>query len=111
MIGAGCWIDNLVQIGHNVELGRGCVIAAMTGISGSTTVGDFVAMGGQAGLAGHLNIGDGVQIAAQSGIMSDVPPGLTVCGSPAVPIKEFFRQVATLRRLARQQLHRGGEEQ
>ncbi|MDA1098703.1 MAG: UDP-3-O-(3-hydroxymyristoyl)glucosamine N-acyltransferase [Proteobacteria bacterium] len=111
LIGAGCWIDNLVQIGHNVELGRGCVIAAMTGISGSTTVGDFVAMGGQAGLAGHLNIGDGVQIAAQSGIMSDVPPGLTVCGSPAVPIKEFFRQVATLRRLARQQLHRGGEEQ
>ncbi|MDE0941748.1 MAG: UDP-3-O-(3-hydroxymyristoyl)glucosamine N-acyltransferase [Alphaproteobacteria bacterium] len=103
IIGPGCWIDNLVQIGHNVELGRGCVIAAMTGISGSTTVGNFVAMGGQVGLAGHLNIGDGVQIAAQSGIMADVPPGLTICGSPAVPIKEFFRGVARLRRLAKQQ--------
>jgi UDP-3-O-[3-hydroxymyristoyl] glucosamine N-acyltransferase len=104
VVGPGCWIDNLVQIGHNVELGRGCVIAAMTGISGSTTVGNFVAMGGQVGLAGHLNIGDGVQIAAQSGIMADVPPGLTLCGTPAVPIKEFFRQVATMRRLAR---HKG----
>ncbi|MBT7979262.1 MAG: UDP-3-O-(3-hydroxymyristoyl)glucosamine N-acyltransferase, partial [Rhodospirillaceae bacterium] len=103
VIGPGCWIDNLVQIGHNVELGRGCVIAAMTGISGSTTVGNFVAMGGQVGLAGHLNIGDGVQIAAQSGIMADVPPGLTICGTPAVPIKEFFRGVATMRRLVKQQ--------
>jgi UDP-3-O-[3-hydroxymyristoyl] glucosamine N-acyltransferase len=107
VIGPGCWIDNLVQIGHNVELGRGCVIAAMTGISGSTKVGNFVAIGGQVGLAGHLDIGDGVQIAAQSGIMADVPPGLTLCGTPAVPIKEFFRQVATLRRLAR---HKGNGE-
>jgi UDP-3-O-[3-hydroxymyristoyl] glucosamine N-acyltransferase len=100
VIGPGCWIDNLVQIGHNVELGRGCVIAAMAGISGSTKVGNFVAMGGQVGLAGHLQIGDGVQIAAQSGIMADVPAGMTLCGTPAVPIKEFFRGVATVRRLA-----------
>ena len=100
VIGPGCWIDNLVQIGHNVELGRGCVIAALAGISGSTKVGNFVALGGQVGLAGHLEIGDGVQIAAQSGIMADVPPGLTLCGSPGVPIKEFFRGVATLRRLS-----------
>ena len=103
VIGAGCWIDNLVQIGHNVELGRGCVIAAMTGISGSTKVGNYVAMGGQVGLAGHLNIGEGAQIAAQSGIMADVPPGVTLCGTPAVPIKEFFRQVATLRKLSQSQ--------
>ena len=111
VIGPGCWIDNLVQIGHNVELGRGCVIAAMTGISGSTTVGNFVAMGGQVGLAGHLNIGDGVQIAAQSGIMTDVAPGLTLCGTPAMPIKEFFRQVAILRRMARHGGNSDGEEQ
>ncbi|MBT6983845.1 MAG: UDP-3-O-(3-hydroxymyristoyl)glucosamine N-acyltransferase, partial [Rhodospirillaceae bacterium] len=52
VIGPGCWIDNLVQIGHNVELGRGCVIAAMAGISGSTKVGNFVAIGGQVGMAG-----------------------------------------------------------
>ena len=111
VIGAGCWIDNLVQIGHNVELGRGCVIAAMTGISGSTKIGNFVAMGGQVGLAGHLNIGDGVQIAAQSGIMADVPAGSTLCGTPAVPIKEFFRQVATLRRLSQQRRKNDGEGQ
>jgi len=104
VIGPGCWIDNLVQIGHNVELGRGCVIAAMTGISGSTKVGNYVALGGQVGLAGHLNIGDGAQIAAQSGIMADVPPGVTLCGTPAVPIKEYFRQVATLRKLSHSHL-------
>jgi UDP-3-O-[3-hydroxymyristoyl] glucosamine N-acyltransferase len=109
VIGPGCWIDNLVQIGHNVELGRGCVIAAMTGISGSTKVGNFVAMGGQVGMAGHLTIGDGAQIAAQSGIMADVPPGLTVAGTPAVPIKEFFRQTVTLRRLAQQRGRSNGD--
>ncbi len=109
VIGPGCWIDNLVQIGHNVELGRGCVIAALAGISGSTKVGNFVAIGGQVGLAGHLEVGDGVQIAAQSGIMADVPPGLTLCGTPAVPIKEFFRGVATLRRLSQTRGKKEGE--
>lgn len=100
VVGAGAWIDNLVQIGHNVRIGRGCILVAQSGVSGSTKLGDFVALGGQAGLAGHLRIGSGAQIAAQSGVMADVPPGAVVCGSPAVPIKEFFRQVASLRRLA-----------
>lgn len=100
VIGDNCWIDNLVQIAHNVQMGRGCVIAAMTGISGSTRLGDFVTMGGQVGMAGHLNIGSGARIAAKSGVMSDVGAGETVCGAPAMPIKEFFRQVATLKRLA-----------
>ena len=109
VIGPGCWIDNLVQIGHNVEMGRGCVIAGMTGISGSTTIGNFVAMGGQVGLAGHLNIGDGAQIAAKSGIMADVPAGSTVGGIPAVPIKDFFRQVATVRRLTQQRGKNDGD--
>ena len=108
VIGPGCWIDNLVQIGHNVEVGRGCIIAAMAGISGSTKVGNFVAIGGQVGLAGHLKIGDGAQIAAQSGIMTDVQPGVTLCGTPAVPIKEFFRQVATLRKLSQSRGKNGG---
>ncbi len=102
VIGDGCWLDNLVQIAHNVELGRGTIIAAQTGIAGSTKIGNFVAIGGQVAIAGHLNLGDGVQLAAKSGVMADVPPGLTLCGSPAVPIKEFFRQVATLKKLASQ---------
>jgi UDP-3-O-[3-hydroxymyristoyl] glucosamine N-acyltransferase len=101
VIGAGCMIDNLVQIGHNVQIGRGCVIVAQAGISGSTKIDDFAALGGQAGLTGHLRIGAGARISAQAGVMRDVPAGATVAGSPAVPSKEFYRQVARLGRLAR----------
>jgi len=101
VIGAGTMIDNLVQIGHNVQIGRGCVLVAQVGISGSTRLGDYVMIGGQGGLIGHLTIGSGARIGAQAGIMRDVAPGETVMGSPAQPIKEFFRQMATLQRLAR----------
>lgn len=99
VIGQGTWIDNLVQIGHNVRIGRGCVIVSQVGISGSTVIEDFVAIGGQAGLAGHLHVGQGVRIAAQSGIMRDIEPGQEVMGYPAVPIKQFMKQVAMLKRL------------
>lgn len=107
VIGPGCWIDNLVQIGHNVVLGRGCIVVAMAGVSGSTTVGDFVAIGGQAGLAGHLQVGDGAQIGAQAGVMSDVPAGARIVGAPAMDAREFFRQQATLRRLSKSKATRG----
>lgn len=101
VIGPGCKIDNLVQIGHNVQLGTGCVLAGQAGVSGSTQLGDFVAAGGQVGFAGHLRIGAGAQFAAQSGIMRDVPAGATMGGSPAVPMKEWMRQTAMLARLVR----------
>ncbi len=107
VIGAGCKIDNLVQIGHNVQLGRGCVLAGQVGISGSTRLGDFAAAGGQAGFAGHLRIGPGAQVAAQSGVMRDVAAGATVGGSPAMPIKEWMRQVALLAKLIRQKGREG----
>lgn len=100
VIGSGCRIDNLVQIGHNVELGAGCVVVAQVGISGSTKFGRGVVAGGQAGFAGHLSVGDGAQIAAQSGIMRDIPRGTTVMGTPAKPIKEFWREVAKVKALA-----------
>jgi UDP-3-O-[3-hydroxymyristoyl] glucosamine N-acyltransferase len=101
-IGAGSRLDNLVQIGHNVCLGRGCVIVAQAGISGSTTLEDHVMVAGQAGLTGHLRIGRRARIGAQAGVMSDVPAGADVVGSPAQPAREFFRHVAVVRRLVRQ---------
>jgi len=101
VIGAGCMIDNLVQIGHNVQMGRGCVIVSQVGISGSTRLGDFVVIGGQTGVAGHLSIGSGVRIAAKSGLHSDVPAGMDVGGAPAVPIRQWRRQVAAMVRLGR----------
>lgn len=100
IIGDGTWIDNLVQIGHNVKIGRSCVLVSQVGIAGSTVVEDFVAMGGQVGVAGHLRIGSGAQIAAQSGIMSDVEKGVTMMGYPAEPKVQFMRSTAALRRLA-----------
>src|SRR6516164_4596696 len=101
VIGAGSRLDNLVQIGHNVILGRCCVIVAQVGISGSTVLGDFVRVGGQAAMAGHLRIGRGAEIGAQAGVMSDLDPGAKVLGSPAQPKKDFFRQIATLMKMAR----------
>lgn len=99
VIGAGAMIDNLVQIGHNVRIGARCVIAAQVGMSGSTELGEMVVMGGQGGLAGHLKIGAGAQIAAQSGVIGDLPPGARVMGTPARPLRQFFREIATLGKL------------
>lgn len=101
VIGAGSRIDNLVQLGHNVRLGRGCVIVAQAGIAGSTVLGDGVIVAAQGGLVGHLTVGEGARIGAQAGVMRDVPAGASVVGAPAMPVKEFFRQQATLTQLAK----------
>ena len=103
VIGAGSRIDNLVQIGHNVILGRCCVIVAQVGISGSTVLEDFVRVGGQAAMAGHLRIGQGAEIGAQAGVISDMAPDAKVLGSPAQPKRDFFRQIATLKKMARRE--------
>ena len=100
VVGDGCKIDNMVQIAHNVRLGQHCLLAAHVGISGSTTIGNYTMVGGQAGFAGHLTIGDGVKIAAQSGVIRDVPSKSSMGGSPAVPVRDFFRSVSALERLA-----------
>lgn len=100
IIGEGTKIDNLVQIGHNVVIGRHCIIVAQTGISGSARLDDYVVLGGQVGVVGHVRIGEGAQIAASSNVNGDVPPGVRWGGSPAKPVREWFRELTTLKRLA-----------
>jgi len=101
VIGQGTKIDNLVQIGHNVVIGRHCVIVGQTGISGSTELGDFVVMGGQSGAVGHIKVGSGAQIAGGGHAKDDVPAGARMGGTPAVPMAEWARQIAALKRLGR----------
>ena len=103
MIGEGTKLDNQVQIGHNVKIGRHCVMASMAAISGSTHIGDYAIFGGQVGTVGHIKIGAHAKIAAQSGIMNEIPDGETWGGTPATPLKQFFREIAVLRKLATSQ--------
>ncbi|ACI50159.1 UDP-3-O-(3-hydroxymyristoyl) glucosamine N-acyltransferase [Gluconacetobacter diazotrophicus PA1 5] len=110
VIGAGSRLDNLVQIGHNARLGRCCIVVSQAGISGSTELGDFVTIAAQAGLIGHIRVGTKARIGAQCGVMSDVEAGADVIGSPAMPFREFFRNVAVLRRLAKKATQNGGGE-
>jgi len=100
VIGEGAKIDNLVQIGHNVVIGRHAVLVSQSGVSGSSVIGDFAALGGQAGIAGHLKIGPGAQVAGAAGVMTDIPAGERWAGAPAKPVREFFREVAAVKKLA-----------
>jgi UDP-3-O-[3-hydroxymyristoyl] glucosamine N-acyltransferase len=106
VVGDGVKIDNLVQIGHNVRIGENALLVAQVGVSGSTRLGRGVVIGGQVGLADHLSIGDGAQVAAQSGVMRDIGAGEKWGGSPAKPIKEWFREVAAVARLTEKKKER-----
>jgi UDP-3-O-[3-hydroxymyristoyl] glucosamine N-acyltransferase len=99
IIGEGTKIDNLVQIGHNVEIGRHCVLVGQVGVAGSTVLEDFVAIGGQTGVAGHIRIGMGAQIAGASNVKDNVPPGSKWAGTPAKPVRELMREMTALKRL------------
>ena len=107
-IGAGTKIDNLVQLGHNVQVGKGCMLVAQVGIAGSTTLGDGVILAGQVGVAGHIHLGDGCRVGAKSGVGQDIPPGRDVSGIPTMPHTTFLRVASIMpqlpewkRRLAR----------
>ena len=104
VIADGVKIDNLVQVGHNVRLGRNVVIASQTGISGSSVIEDGVLIGGQVGIADHVRVEEGAILGAQCGIPSKKVVrgrGVIFWGTPARPIAEYLRELATLARLAK----------
>ncbi|MFH1915297.1 MAG: UDP-3-O-(3-hydroxymyristoyl)glucosamine N-acyltransferase [Pseudomonadota bacterium] len=90
-IGRGTKIDNLVQIGHNVQVGENCLIIGQVGIGGSTRVGDNVILAGQVGVADNADIGDGAMIGAQSGVSGKIEGGSRLAGSPVMPATTFLK--------------------
>ena len=99
VIRAGAKIDNLVQIGHNVNIGRHCIVVAQVGIAGSTELEDYVTLGGQAGIAGHLRIEKGAVVAAQSGVSRSVKSKEVVSGYPAIAHGAWKRVSVLLQKL------------
>ena len=97
VVGDNTKIDDLVMIGHNCRIGKGCMIVSQVGIAGSCVIGDRVVIAGQAGLADHLNIGDDSIIAAQAGVSKSFPAKSIVIGSPAMPRKEFIKQMKLMK--------------
>jgi len=99
IIRRGTKIDNLVQVGHNVEIGEHSIIVAQVGISGSCRLGRGVIAAGQVGFADHLTIGDGAVLGAQAGVAEDVPAGERRLGTPAVPMLQAKRLFASQKHL------------
>lgn len=98
-IGSDTKIDNLVQVGHNVQIGRGCLIVSQTGVSGSSILGDRVTLGGQVGIADHLTIGSGAMVAAKAAVHKNVPEGAMQGGYPAQDASGFRRTIAQIPKL------------
>ena len=96
-IGDNTKIDDLVMIGHNCRIGQGCMIVSQVGIAGSCVIGDRVVIAGQAGLADHIHIGNDSIIAAKAGVSKSFPEKSIVVGIPAVPRKEFIKQLKTMK--------------
>ena len=97
MIGDDTKIDDLVMIGHNCRIGKGCMIVSQVGIAGSCVIGDRVVIAGQAGLADHISIGSDSIVAAAAGVSKSFPEKSIVVGTPAVPRKEFIKQLKTMK--------------
>lgn len=100
IIRRGVKLDNLIQVGHNVEIGENTVIAAQTGVAGSTKIGKNCMIGGQVGIVGHITIADEVKIAAQSGVGNSITKkGEVLQGSPAFNIGDYKRTYVLFRKL------------
>lgn len=97
IIGDGCKIDNLVQIGHNCIVGKYCIIAGNSGLAGSVTLGNGVIIGGGSSIKDHVTLGDGVTVGGGSGVVSDIPARKTVLGYPAIDGKLALKQWAIMK--------------
>ncbi len=100
----GAKIDNLVHIGHNCQIGEDVVIAAQTGLSGSIVIENGVVLGGQVGIGEHARIEEGVMLGGQGGVLPNKVlrgKGVAFWGTPAQPVREYLKQLATLARLAK----------
>jgi len=95
VIGEYTFLDNQIQIAHNVKIGNYCMIAAQVGISGSSIIGDNVSIGGQSGISGHLKIGNNVKIGGKSGVVKNIEDNKTVMGYPAIDFREFIKKNLT----------------
>ena len=102
IVGDGCKIDNLVQIGHNSKLGKFCIMAGNSGLAGSVTLGNGVVIGGSASIKDHTTIGDGVMVGAGSGVINDIAAGKVMLGYPAVEARDALKQWAILKRLVQE---------
>lgn len=100
-IGNGTKIDNLVQIGHNVEIGMNCMICGQVGIAGSVKIGDRVVLAGRSGIADNVQIGSDAIVAAAGGVGGNVPEKTIVMGTPALPREKFQQQYIAMQRLPR----------
>jgi len=96
----GVKLDNLIQVGHNCEIGENTVMSAQVGLAGSTKIGSWCMVGGQAGFSGHIHVADKTMVGAQCGVMSDTKGnGESIIGSPAMDPKQFFRAKALYAKL------------
>jgi UDP-3-O-[3-hydroxymyristoyl] glucosamine N-acyltransferase len=105
-IGRGTKIDNLVHIGHNCQFGEDVIIAAQAGFSGSITIEDQVVIGGQVGVGEHARIQEGVLLGGQAGVLPKKilrGKGIAFWGTPAKPLREYLRSLASLARLGKKE--------
>lgn len=105
-IGRGTKIDNLVHIGHNCQFGENVIVAAQAGFSGSITIESNVVIGGQVGMGEHAHVGEGVMLGGQAGVLPKKilrGKGVAFWGTPAKPVKEYLKQLATLAKLSRKE--------
>ncbi len=117
-IGRGTKIDNLVHVGHNCDIGEDVILVALTGISGSSSVGNGAVLAGQVGIGDHAHVGPGVILGGQAGVLSGktvtndgLKPGTVLWGTPARPLKQVLREIATVARMAKERSRAAGPDQ